>query len=409
MNPGEKPRVLLIKPVLPFPPHQGTKVASFSLIKALREEFDVTVLARILSTEEMQDARELEKWCSRVIPVMAPNRKSVLHRVFYKVYYNIISTLSRRSLKGLYDCPRPLVRAAAELSREAFDLVIIEYWQLQRMLRLFPGDKCILLTHDIDLLVNRQISLLERNLIKKLQAVRRWLVEQKEEVRAYRTARHIWALTEKDKLAVESLCKNEATVEVMPFGLDVDFHAASGMVRNPGEVLFLGHMGALFNRDALGYFIQKIYPHLDELEGLSITIVGGNLPKELEFFALQPEVEVVGTVPDVRPHLHRASCLVIPLRFGGGLRIRILEAMAAGLPIVCSPEAIAGMPFEAGEDYLLARTPKEFAAQIGRVLQDRAAAAEMAASALIKVHSAYGAEAQSNRVVQMVKARIAVS
>ena len=123
----------------------------------------------------------------------------------------------------------------------------------------------------------------------------------------------------------------------------------------------------------------------------------------------EPEVEVVGTVPDVRPHLHRASCLVIPLRFGGGLRIRILEAMAAGLPIVCSSVASAGMPVEPNKDYLLARTPKEFAAQIGRVLQDREAAAEMAASALIKVHSAYGAEAQSNRVVQMVKARIAVS
>ncbi|MFQ5511649.1 MAG: glycosyltransferase [Candidatus Krumholzibacteriia bacterium] len=409
MSAERKPRVLLIKPVLPFPPNQGTKVASFGLIKALQRDFDVTVLARILGAEENEPARELERWCARVVTVMAPNRRSALHRVFYKLYYYLVSILTRRSLKGLYDCPRPFLRAARELSREGFDLVIVEYWQLRAMLDLFPREKCILLTHDIDMLVNRKISLLERNLMRKLQAVRRWLLEQKEEVRAYRAAAHVWALTERDKLAVESLCRDDTTVEVMPFGLDVDFLLPSGMARNPGEVLFLGHMGALFNRDALDYFVRKIHPLMDELEGLSITIVGGNLPKELEFFALQPEVEVVGTVADVRPYLHRAACLVIPLRFGGGLRIRILEAMSAGVPIVCSAAAIAGMPFEAGREFLVAETPAEYAAQVGRVLADGETGARLSEAALAKVRSAYGVEAQAARVVEMVRHRITAS
>ena len=87
-------RILLIKPVLPYPPNQGTRVASFGLIKALQSAHDVTVLARILHPDEMDDVRELERWCERVVPVMAPNRKSIAHRVAYKLFYWIPKKLS---------------------------------------------------------------------------------------------------------------------------------------------------------------------------------------------------------------------------------------------------------------------------------------------------------------------------
>jgi glycosyltransferase involved in cell wall biosynthesis len=174
------------------------------------------------------------------------------------------------------------------------------------------------------------------------------------------------------------------------------------MRRNPGEVLFLGHLGASFNQDALEQFIRKIYPKLVGVGNLSVTVVGGYLPKQLEFFGLQPDVEVVGPVGDVRPFLHRASCLVIPLRFGGGLRIRILEAMSAGIPLVCSSVAIAGMRFEPGEDYLLAENADEFAGAIKRLLGDENLSAALSASALRKVRGRYSADIQGKRAVELV-------
>ena len=135
----------------------------------------------------------------------------------------------------------------------------------------------------------------------------------------------------------------------------------------------------------------------------------GDLPKELEFFGLQPEVEVVGRVPDIRPYLHRASCLVVPLRFGGGLRIRVLEAMAAGLPVVASSVAMAGMPFEAGSEYLLADKPQEYAAHIRHLMEDEQAGPDLARNALKRVRGAYGAESQARRAVEMVRRRIRAS
>ncbi|UCG53486.1 MAG: glycosyltransferase [Candidatus Latescibacterota bacterium] len=402
MTEAKRPRVLLIKPILPYPPNQGTRVASFNLIKALQPHFDVTVLARITSRDQTAHARELERWCSRVVTVMAPNKKSLFHRAAYKLFYQLKTVLFRTSLKTLYDCPGAFLRAAERLSNEPFDLVIVEYWQLQEMMKFFPADKCVLLTHDIDMLVNRQISLLERNLVKKIRAVRRWLLEQKEEVRAYRDSRRVWTLTERDKAAVRRICGDGCEVDVLPVGVDIDFFSPSGMKRNRGEVLFLGHLAASFNRDALDFFIRKIHPRIDDHRELSITIVGGFLPKELEFFAFQRDVEVVGTVEDVRPYLHRASCLVIPLRFGGGLRIRILEAMSAGLPVVCSPVAIAGMPFEPGTEYLVAETPDEFGREIRRILSDEELSGTIATAARAKVRKEYASEVQERRIVSLV-------
>lgn len=395
-------RILLIKPVLPYPPNQGTRVASFGLIKALQSAHDVTVLARILHPDEMRDVRELEKWCDRVVPVMAPNRKSLAHRIVYKAFYWAKSTVLRRSLKSLYSCPGVFRRAAAELARENFDFVIIEYWQLYPLFNLFPRDRRVLFTHDIDLLVNRDISLLERNLFRKIRAIRRWLVERKEELAAYRSAGRVWALTDRDRVAIQRICFERCSVEVVPFGMDVEHLSPPGMERNRGEVLFMGHLAAPFNRDALEHFVTKVYPHMDDIEPLSITIVGGMLPKEVEHFGLLKEVEVVGHVEDIRPYLHRASCIVVPLRFGGGLRIRILEAMAAGLPVVCSPVAIAGIPFEPEEDFLMGKDPEEMAAQIRRLLSDPELAASIADHARGKVLEIYSEERQRQRVLAMI-------
>lgn len=406
MNESRRPKILIVHPVLPYPPDQGSKVATFGLIRSLRQEFDVTVLCKILSREELAEVRELEEWCQRVVPVLAPSRRSPWHRLAYKVWYYFKSMIQRRSLKCLYDTPGAFLHAARELAREPYDLVIVIYWQLHPVLDMFPREKGVLVTYDIDLLVNRQISLLERHLFRKLQALRNWLLEQREELAAYRAAGRVWTLTERDKAAVETICRDHTPVEVMPFRLDAEFLAPPGMARTKGEVLFLGYLKAVFNSDALEYFVRKIYPHLDEIPGLSITVVGGELPETLADFGLNPDVEIVGRVPDVRPYLHRASCMVIPLRFAGGLRIRILEAMAAGVPVVCSREAVGGMPFEPEVHFLLAEAPRDYARQIGRVLSDSALADRLSQDAMARVRELYGAERQARRTVEIVRAAL---
>jgi glycosyltransferase involved in cell wall biosynthesis len=377
-----------------------------SLVRMLSGQFDVTVLARAKSKEDMENARELEAFCARVIPVMAPNRKSLFHKILYGMFYQLKSTIIRRSLKQIVDCPGALLREARALSNEPFDLVIVCFWQLHRALKLFPREKTVLVSFEIDLLINHQISLLERNLVKKLQAVRRWLMERPEELAAYRAANRVWVLTESDKDVVDRICRGRSSARVLPFGIDIDFHAPSGMQRNQGEVLFLGRLEEASSRDALEFFVRKIYPHIDDVPGVSITIVGDRLPSEVATFGLLPEVEVVGRVSDIRPYLHRASCLVAPARFGGVLRRSVLGAMAAGLPVVSSPVAMNGLPFEPEKEYLPANEPKEYARQIKRVLEDDDAAGAMAETASRRLRTTFGVESQKASVVALAREAI---
>ncbi len=426
-------KILIIKPSLPYPPDQGTRVLSFGLIRTLQAEFDVTVLTRLQTREQETDANELENHCSRVVTVMAPNKKSAFHRVAYKLVYMVKSVLGRRSLKSLYDCPGVIEREARSLAGLGFDLVVLEYWQMSRLMELFPREKVILLTHDVELLVNRHNALLEKSLIRKIKKVRKWLVEQREELHAYRAAHRVLALTERDATAVRKIrtghiesvatdapgpastdtgtsaeqtpgaLVDKAGVEVLPFGLDTDSYAESSIVRNPREILFMGELRASFNADALEYFILKVFPHLSDVEDMRITIVGGELPEHLQFFSKDERVEVTGRVPDVRPYLARTACLVVPLRFGGGLRIRILEAMMMGAPIVCSSVAIAGMEFKPGRDYLLADTPRETASRIIRFLDDSSLGREIAHNARNVVRERYSVAIQASRTLEMFR------
>jgi glycosyltransferase involved in cell wall biosynthesis len=163
----------------------------------------------------------------------------------------------------------------------------------------------------------------------------------------------------------------------------------------------MGELRASFNADALEYFILKIFPHLSDVEDIRITVVGGALPDHLQFFGRDERVEVTGRVPDVRPYLARTACLVVPLRFGGGLRIRILEAMMTGAPIVCSSVAIAGMDFQPERDYLLGDTPRDTASQIMRLLEDPELGREIAHNARKAVRDGYSTGVQAARTLEL--------
>ncbi|HEU4929308.1 MAG TPA: glycosyltransferase [Candidatus Krumholzibacteria bacterium] len=385
-------RILLVKPVLPYPPDQGTKVVSTALIDALAPAHDVTVLARLLSPGEERYVRELEARGVRVVATLPANRASAAARVAYKLAYTARALTTRRSLKSLYDCPGSTIRAARELAREPFDLVILEYWQLYPLLDVFSRHNTVLLTHDIDAQVFRARAAIERDLRTQLRARTTWRREAREEADAYRRAKRVWALTPRDADEVKAISGRRASV--LPFGLDESAFAGAIEPRMSREVLLVGAMHSAFNRDAAVHFVRDIYPAIASLPGVRVTVVGGDLPPEIADFAGSPNVEIAGHAPDIGPFMRRAACLVVPLRFAGGIRIRILYAMAAGLPVVCSPVAVEGMGLEPGRDVLTATTPAEYRSHIERLLDHATYGQQIAQASREKVWNLHGPEAR---------------
>lgn len=401
----KRSRILLVKPVLPYPPDQGTKVVSFGLIESLSASHDVTVLARLLDASEAAHVRALEKLCARVVTVLPANRTSVAARAAYKVAYGARSLFTGRSLKSLYDCPGSTIRAARDLARESFDFFIVEYWQMYPLLDVFPRDRTALLTHDIDVFVSRARARLDRGIVSRAKVKTSWRAEAREEVRAYERAGRVWALTDRDADAVAVLAGRKA--DVMPVGLAPEYFVGDPAPRDSRDVLLLGAMHSPFNRDAINHFVKDIHPALASLPGVHFSVVGGALPHEVADFARAPNVEITGHARDIRPYLERAACLVVPLRFAGGIRIRILYAMAAGLPVICSPVAVDGMGFEAGRHVLVAATPDEYRRHVERILTDREFALDVARAAKERVWGVYGPRARGVGVRAFVERAMA--
>jgi glycosyltransferase involved in cell wall biosynthesis len=158
----------------------------------------------------------------------------------------------------------------------------------------------------------------------------------------------------------------------IPTGVDVDyFDAGDGTLEQTAEIVFTGSMDWHPNEDAMRYFIDAILPLLRrEVPEVSLTIVGRNPSPQLRDAAATAGVAVTGTVDDVRPYIRRAAVYVVPLRIGGGTRLKIFEALAMGKAVVSTSIGAEGLPLQEGVHILRADDPAAFAAKVLELLRD---------------------------------------
>jgi glycosyltransferase involved in cell wall biosynthesis len=159
---------------------------------------------------------------------------------------------------------------------------------------------------------------------------------------------------------------------VVPNGVDSDYFRPQPESEGPPTLAYLGTMDYPPNVDAVSYFLHAIHPRLvREAPDVRVRIVGRNPGREALAWRATPGVTVTGAVPDVRPHLVEATAVVVPLRVGGGTRIKILEALAAGRAVVSTSVGAEGLGLRHGEHLLLADEPDAFARQTAALLRDR--------------------------------------
>jgi glycosyltransferase involved in cell wall biosynthesis len=162
-----------------------------------------------------------------------------------------------------------------------------------------------------------------------------------------------------------------ANVLVVPNGVDcAAFAPPEDNVRNPYELLFMGGLHYAPNLDAVNWLAAEIFPEIrKQIPQMTCTLVGPGAEKHQERLE-RAGLQVLGLVPDVRPYLHRATAMVVPLRAGGGTRVKILEAMAAGLPVISTHLGAEGLGLRHEEHVLYADQPEEFATAAKRLVSD---------------------------------------
>jgi sugar transferase (PEP-CTERM/EpsH1 system associated) len=199
---------------------------------------------------------------------------------------------------------------------------------------------------------------------------------------------------------------------VLPNGADVNYFQLRdrACVISPPTILLLGTMHYYPNIDAVMLFFKAIYPTLrTNYPDLQVLIVGHQPPPAIVALGKQPGVTVTGSVPDIRPYLARSSLLAVPLRLGGGTRLKIAEALAAGVPVVSTPIGAQGLAVEHGRHLLLAETPTAFAAAIQQLLAAPSYGQQLAKAGRQLVESQYSWAALGAQFVAACEATVAES
>jgi glycosyltransferase involved in cell wall biosynthesis len=182
----------------------------------------------------------------------------------------------------------------------------------------------------------------------------------------------------------------DVEIEVIANGADAEYFTPR---REPDEhptVLLLGTMNYRPNIDSTLYFFRELHPRIvAEIPNVRVLVVGHMPPPEIVALGELPGVTVTGSVPDVRPFMSRAWMIGVPLRMGGGTRLKIIEAMMAGLPVVSSTVGAEGLDVRHGDHLLLGDTPEAFARETVALLRDEALRCRLAESAGALVHSRY--------------------
>jgi glycosyltransferase involved in cell wall biosynthesis len=261
-----------------------------------------------------------------------------------------------------------------------------------------PADRgpVVLFAHNVEHLIWQRLAEVEtrpwRRATLRLEArrLRRW--EGEACARVTVTA----AVSDLDRARLQALAP-EARLRVVPTGVDTVYFAPNGAARVPGRLVFVGSMDWHPNEDAVLHFLAATLPRIRRARrDVSVVVVGRNPRPALRAAATAAGVTVTGTVDDVRPWLAEADVCVVPLRVGGGTRLKIFEALAMGLPVVSTAVGAEGLPLVRDRHFVEADAPEAFATAVLALLREpaRARALGEAGRRLVTARYSWGAVAR---------------
>ena len=228
-------------------------------------------------------------------------------------------------------------------------------------------------------------------MVRRLYGEANWRKLRREELRTYRDADGVYLCSKVDEQRLLSEAPGVRTA-VVPNAADVEYYQPRPTDPPPDgrTVVYFGLLSTIPNIDGVLHFVQEIWPSIAKMHpDARCKIIGGRPPPSLLALA-GPRVELTGFVPDLRPHLAAAAAVVVPLRLGGGTRLKIVEAMAMGKAIVSTTLGAEGIEAVPGRDILIEDQPATFADAVNRLLADPQLAGRIGASARRLAMERYG-------------------
>jgi len=355
-------KILFLTSRMPFPPNRGDRLRAFNIIKSLFSDgHEIHLVSFISRQEEKEIAGALQTYCKSV---------NLVYRHPVASWLSCASAIPKRvPLQVAYYSSSKMTRVIEELlDAGRIDLV---YVHLFRMAGYVPDGRPEYKVLDFTDVISREIdmSMSYRRGINKLLYSAELPRIRAFEISVAETFNECWVVSNAEAEVLKELCPS-ANVHVIPNG--VDFERFRPLEFQPGNIVgFVGHLGVPHNVDAILYFYDEIFPEiLRARPDCRFCVMGPSAHRSLRRLEKDKRVLMTGFVEDLNTSLNRSAVFVAPLRYCAGLQNKVLEAMAAGVPVVATPCVNEGLGAQVDEEILLASEPLDFALKVTELLGD---------------------------------------
>jgi glycosyltransferase involved in cell wall biosynthesis len=380
-------KILVVSPLLYYDQcGNGGGVVCYNLLKGLATHCDITFIAfgSADSREDEVALKALKAICSEVhvVSLPTPSRLDLLIFRFRQWLGGPPTEAQTLDDKAMHR------RIQGVVSANKFDAGIIQFPYMAQYIADFDALPGLLDVQDVFFVSRLREYVSQRAPLPRLKRLVSWLSWVRYELQWYRRFRVIMSLTEADRAALHHLVPgvpafvNHAVISAR---VPVKIQAAK-----PGRVGFAGNFSHPPNRDALKWLSNDIAPALQKLApGVEIAVAGRGIPEELKE-GLHPCIRLLGFVEDYDAFMASCVAFLAPLQFGGGVKIKVLEALACGRPVVTTPIGAEGIELRRDEGLLVGNTALELAQLVAEILQAPTGAASAAARGSVRIAEAFG-------------------
>jgi polysaccharide biosynthesis protein PslH len=376
-------KVLMLTPYLPYPLFSGGQIRTYNLLKNLADKHEITLFSFIRQDKERIHLDKLARFCKKVkvFPRRpAWDKKNIFLAGFTPFPFVMIATyLSLTVRKAI----------KFELENYNYDLIHAEPFY---MMPNIPKTKIpiLLVEQTIEYMVYKKyVDDFSKAVLKPFMYFDVYKLKFWEKL-YWQKATRLAAMSEEDKEIMQKVVKDKK-IDVVANGVDIDFFSKT-KIKRPKDpvVLFVGNFKWLPNKDAAVFLTKKIWPKIKKsVPNARLWIVGKNPTEKILALGKHQGVKVEGSIDDIRQALGSSTVMLAPIRNGRGTKYKVLESMAAKLPVVSTPLGIDGIKAKDGKEVLVADNADTLAKKTVKLLKNKALGKKLAANAFKLVSEKY--------------------
>ena len=386
-------KILFLSRWFPYPADNGSKLRILNLLKGLAAQHEVTLLSFYEQQDPERGREVLGQFCSNVLAMpwrnFQPGSFRALAGYFSDIPRAVLDTYSVE-MEGT-------IRRTLHAGR--YDIVIASQIDMAAYRQTFRSVPALL--EEIELSVPYEQFVAAPSLRLRLRRGLTWFKHRRYLAAVLTSFRACTVVTVQEQRLLAAIVPEYGVVEVIPNCIDLSIYKNILHRSHPGRLIFTGSFRFSANHDAMCWFLSDIYPFIRKsAPQATVTITGDNAGWSLP---RADHVTLTGFVDDIRPWIAESAICIVPLRIGGGTRLKILEAMALGTPVVTTSKGAEGLAVRHGEHLLIADTARSFAEATVYLLNNPEAGHQLAGNALRIVSEQYDWAKTMPRFVALVE------